>query len=102
MIDVYREPGRVRAHVAGYVVDEGKGLVIAVNKWDLVEDKTDRTFAQYTEFSNVVDQIPKPFTPELLRSGVANALQLGEMVVQAQRTRTRSCRVAVFFSKSAT
>jgi GTP-binding protein len=38
------------AHVAGYVVEEGKGLVIAVNKWDLVEDKTDRTFAQYTEW----------------------------------------------------
>ena len=38
------------AHVAGYVVEEGKGLVIAVNKWDLVEDKTDKTFAQYTEW----------------------------------------------------
>ncbi|HET9613674.1 MAG TPA: ribosome biogenesis GTPase Der, partial [Candidatus Limnocylindrales bacterium] len=38
------------AHVAGYVVDEGKGLVIAVNKWDLVEDKTDRTFDQYVEW----------------------------------------------------
>ena len=31
------------AHVAGYVVEEGKGLVVAVNKWDLVEEKTDRT-----------------------------------------------------------
>src|SRR3954454_6159439 len=38
------------AHVAGYVVEEGKGLVIAVNKWDLVESKTDRTFAQYVEW----------------------------------------------------
>ena len=38
------------AHVAGYVVEEGKGLVVAVNKWDLVEDKTDRTFAQYVEW----------------------------------------------------
>jgi GTP-binding protein len=38
------------AHVAGYVIEEGKGLVIAVNKWDLVEDKTDRTFSQYTEW----------------------------------------------------
>jgi len=45
-----------------------------------------RAFAQYTEFSNVIDQIPKPFTPELLKSGVANALQTGAMVVQAQRT----------------
>jgi CheY-like chemotaxis protein len=25
-----------------------------------------RAFARYTEFPNVVDQIPKPFTPELL------------------------------------
>jgi DNA-binding response OmpR family regulator len=45
-----------------------------------------RAFARYAEFANVVDQIPKPFTPELLKSGVANALQTGQMVVQAQRT----------------
>ncbi|MDR3632951.1 MAG: response regulator [Isosphaeraceae bacterium] len=45
-----------------------------------------RAFARYTEFPNIVDQIPKPFTPELLKSGVANALQMGELVVQAQRT----------------
>lgn len=45
-----------------------------------------RAFAAYTEFPNVVDQIPKPFTPELLKSGVANALEMGKLVVQAQRT----------------
>jgi GTP-binding protein len=38
------------AHVAGYVVEEGRGLVVAVNKWDIVEDKTDRTFDQYVEW----------------------------------------------------
>ncbi len=38
------------AHVAGYAVEEGKGLVLAVNKWDLVEDKTDKTFDQYIEW----------------------------------------------------
>jgi GTP-binding protein len=38
------------AHVAGYAVEEGKGLVLAINKWDLVEDKTDRTFDQYVEW----------------------------------------------------
>ena len=38
------------AHIAGYVVEEGKGLVVAVNKWDLVEEKTDRTFDQYVEW----------------------------------------------------
>ncbi|HXX61199.1 MAG TPA: ribosome biogenesis GTPase Der [Candidatus Sulfotelmatobacter sp.] len=35
------------AHVAGYVVEEGKGLVVAVNKWDLVTAKTDRTFDEF-------------------------------------------------------
>ncbi len=35
------------AHVAGYAVDAGKGLILAINKWDLVQDKTDRTFDQY-------------------------------------------------------
>jgi GTP-binding protein len=38
------------AHVAGYIVEEGRGLVIAVNKWDLVAEKTDRTFDQYVEW----------------------------------------------------
>ncbi len=35
------------AHVAGYVVEEGRGLVIAVNKWDIVEGKTHRTFDEF-------------------------------------------------------
>ncbi|MBX6312623.1 MAG: response regulator [Isosphaeraceae bacterium] len=45
-----------------------------------------RAFASYTELANVVDQIPKPFTPDLLKTGVANALQVGSLVVQAQKT----------------
>jgi GTP-binding protein len=32
------------AHVAGYVIEEGKGLIIAVNKWDIVSDKTAKSF----------------------------------------------------------
>ena len=35
------------AHIAGYVVEEGRGLVVAVNKWDAVEEKTGKTFDQY-------------------------------------------------------
>jgi GTP-binding protein len=38
------------AHIAGYVVEEGKGLVIAINKWDAVEDKTGQTFDKYIEW----------------------------------------------------
>jgi GTP-binding protein len=28
-------------HIAGYVVDQGKGLILVVNKWDLVEKDSD-------------------------------------------------------------
>jgi GTP-binding protein len=41
---------RQDAHVAGYVVEEGKGLVVALNKWDLVEKDTN-TFAEYVAAS---------------------------------------------------
>jgi CheY-like chemotaxis protein len=57
-----------------------------------------RAFARYTDFPNVVDQIPKPFTPELLKSGVANALQTGAMVVQSQRT---GCAMPEMMNESA-
>ena len=43
-----------------------------------------RAFALYAQYPNVVDQIPKPFTPELLKSGVANALQVGAMVLRSE------------------
>jgi GTP-binding protein len=38
------------AHIAGYVVEEGKGLLVVVNKWDLLAEKSDRTFDQYVEW----------------------------------------------------
>ena len=37
-------------HIAGFVVEEGRGLVVAVNKWDAVEEKTGTTFDQYVEW----------------------------------------------------
>jgi GTP-binding protein len=38
------------AHIAGYVVEEGRGLVVAINKWDAVEEKTGQTFDTYVEW----------------------------------------------------
>ena len=35
-------------HIAGYAIEAGKAIVIAVNKWDLIEDK-DKTMKKYTE-----------------------------------------------------
>jgi GTP-binding protein len=35
------------AHVAGFIAEQGRGLVVALNKWDLVSEKTGRTFDEY-------------------------------------------------------
>ncbi len=35
--------------VAGYAHDKGKACVIAVNKWDAVPDKTDKTLSDFTK-----------------------------------------------------
>lgn len=43
-----------------------------------------RAYAEYTELSNVVDMLPKPYSEELLRTTVANALETAAMVVASQ------------------
>jgi len=36
-------------HVAGYVDEAAKGLIVAVNKWDLYQDKHAKSQQEYTE-----------------------------------------------------
>jgi CheY-like chemotaxis protein len=43
-----------------------------------------RAYAEYMEVPNVVDSLHKPFTPDLLKTTVANALETGAMVIQSQ------------------
>jgi GTPase len=46
VLDAEEGLARQDAHVAGYVIEEGKGLVVAINKWDLVE-RSAGTFDAY-------------------------------------------------------
>lgn len=48
LMDAVEGPTAQDAHVAGYVVEEAKGLVLVVNKWDLVE-KDSHTMVEYTK-----------------------------------------------------
>ncbi|HUG69572.1 MAG TPA: response regulator [Pirellulaceae bacterium] len=43
-----------------------------------------RAYAEYTELPNVVDMLPKPYTDELLKTTVQNALETGKLVVSSQ------------------
>ena len=35
--------------IAGYAHEQGKGCIVAVNKWDAVENKNDRTMKEFTD-----------------------------------------------------
>lgn len=43
VVDANEDPKAQDKHLAGLLMDEYKGLIIAVNKWDLAENKTQRS-----------------------------------------------------------
>jgi CheY-like chemotaxis protein len=43
-----------------------------------------KAYAEYVDLDNVVDMLPKPYTEELLRTTVANALETAAMIIQSQ------------------
>jgi GTP-binding protein len=77
------------AHVAGYVQDRAKGLIIAVNKWDLIEkhgkvaDEFTRLIRRELQF---VDWAPIVYLSALTGQRVDRLWTMAESI-QAQRSR---------------
>ena len=76
------------AHIAGYAWDACKGLVIVVNKWDLVVPKDDHTLAAYTrrirQELHFTHEAPMLFTSALTRQRVRRILEIA-MGVREER-----------------
>ncbi len=59
MIDATEGVSEQDAKIAGLAHDRGKGVIIAVNKWDAVSDKTDKTMKEMTdEIKSVLSFVP--------------------------------------------
>lgn len=43
-----------------------------------------KAYAEYIDLDNVVDMLPKPYTEDLLKTTVANAIETAAMIVQSQ------------------
>ena len=58
-------------HIAGYVLEKGKGLIIVVNKWDKVEDKTIKEYLKLirSEFQ-FLSYVPVVFTSALTKKRI--------------------------------
>lgn len=76
--------------IAGYVHEEGKGLIIVVNKWDLIE-KDDKTMKEYTE--KIKSQLlfmsyaPIIFVSALTRQRVGKIVDMVKAVAETRSTR---------------
>ncbi len=78
------------AHVAGYVQDEAKGMVVAVNKWDLVP-KESHTMAQFerlirNEFK-FMPYVPIVFISAKSGQRVENVLDLALQIAEERKKR---------------
>ncbi len=76
-------------HIAGYIEERKKGIVLAINKWDLVE-KDDRTVGRFVERAretfDFVPYAPIVFTSAETGQRVTQILEVA-MTVMAERTR---------------
>lgn len=76
-------------HIAGYILDEAKSVVVVVNKWDAVE-KDSYTMARYTQEIRAalrfMDYVPVLFISAKTGQRIQQTLQVA-LQVQAERTR---------------
>ena len=90
VIDSVEEVTEQDKRIAGYAHEKGKGIVIAVNKWDLV-DKDNRTHKQFLE--NIrkelvfISYAPAVFVSALTGQRVQNILDLVKEVSEKRKTR---------------
>jgi len=79
-------------HIAGYVIGQGKGLVIVVNKWDLAEDRSDRhAFARRVDRRyHFIQWAPVQFTSAVTGEGVRDLLELAVHIDQVRRRRVQT------------
>ena len=79
-------------HIAGYVAEKGKGLVLVVNKWDLSEERSERhAFARRVDQRyQFVPWAPVQFTSAVTGEGVRDLLELAVHIDQVRRRRVQT------------
>ncbi len=89
IIEANEPIGTQEKTLAGFLKDSGSGVIVVVNKWDLVEDKTTTTMNRYREYIAAsmpfLQMAPVLFVSALTKQRVKN---LFEMIDTVQRNRT--------------
>ncbi|MGI6374533.1 MAG: ribosome biogenesis GTPase Der [Anaerolineae bacterium] len=84
------------AHIAGYILEEAKSVVVLVNKWDVV-DKDAHTMPAYTEYVRrelrFLDYVPILFISALTGQRVNAILPLVLRIDEERRTRLSTAAI---------
>ena len=91
-------------HIAGYVSEHGKGLVLVVNKWDLAEEPGERhAFAQRVDARyQFLPWAPVHFTSALTSEGIRDLLELAVHIDQVRRRRVQTSELNLVLHKALT
>ncbi len=74
-------------HVAGYIKDAFKGMVLVVNKWDLVEEDMAHYITQIHRKLRFMPYVPIIYTSAIFGRGVTNILPVARDIYQERGRR---------------
>jgi GTP-binding protein len=96
VVDAYEGIKSQDTHIAGYILDEWKSVVVIINKWDLIEKDT-HTMVEFTNFVryelNFMDYVPILFTSALTGKRVDKILSLALQVHEERLVRIPTSQV---------
>ena len=96
VVDAYEGIKSQDTHIAGYVLDEWKSVVVIINKWDLIEKDT-HTMVEFTNFVryelNFMDYVPILFISAKTGKRVDQVLPLALRVQEERLVRLPTSRV---------
>jgi GTP-binding protein len=87
VVDAFEGIKSQDTHIAGYILDEWKSVIVIINKWDLIEKDT-HTMVEFTEYAryelNFMDYVPLLFTSAKTGKRVDKIMDLA-LEVQRER-----------------
>lgn len=90
VVDASEPIGAQEKTLAGFLKDSGSGVIVVVNKWDLVKDKTPTTMNRYREYVAAsipfLQIAPVMFVSALTKQRVRTIFDMVE-TIQANRTK---------------
>ncbi|MEW6732908.1 MAG: ribosome biogenesis GTPase Der [Acidobacteriota bacterium] len=102
LIDAVEGATALDAHIGGYAHEAGCSLIIAVNKWDLVE-KTTKTAIEFEralrEKMKFLDYVPIVFISALTGQRVVKLLDIAKRAYQARHHRITTAELNRFFER---